>query len=111
MARTFASIPKVEFERGMDVQIMGIDGTWRRPCKMIDISKAARIVAIEGGIARARSQGILPDAVVDRSGVPPMPADPHQWRRGGRALHQARRRQEEGHPVVRQAAAGLTIMR
>lgn len=42
---------RVDFERGMDVQIMGIDGTWRRSCKMIDISEGGALLAIEGGFA------------------------------------------------------------
>lgn len=29
---------RVEFSRAIDVQIIAIDGTWRRPCKMRDVS-------------------------------------------------------------------------
>lgn len=43
--------PRVDFESGMAVQIMGIDGTWRRSCKMIDVSEGGTLLSIEGGIA------------------------------------------------------------
>lgn len=43
--------PRVDFESGMDVQIMGIDGTWRRACRMIDVSDGGALLRIEGGIA------------------------------------------------------------
>lgn len=51
MGKDLRQHSRVEFERGMDVQITGIDGTWRRPCKMIDISEGGALLAIEGGIA------------------------------------------------------------
>jgi hypothetical protein len=36
---------RVSFERGIDVFMMGIDGTWRRNCLMIDVSQTgARLV-------------------------------------------------------------------
>lgn len=42
---------RVDFERGMDVQIMSIDGTWCRACKMVDVSEGGALLAIEGGVA------------------------------------------------------------
>ena len=39
---------RVDFERGMPVQIMGIDGTWRRDCKLIDVSQTGARLCIEG---------------------------------------------------------------
>jgi hypothetical protein len=43
---------RVSFERGIDVDMISIDGTWRRACKMIDVSDTgARLVvstSIEG---------------------------------------------------------------
>jgi len=39
---------RVTFERGIDVNMIAIDGTWRRPCKMIDVSTTgARLVVSE----------------------------------------------------------------
>jgi hypothetical protein len=29
---------RVEFSRGVDVQIVAIDGTWSRPCVMLDVA-------------------------------------------------------------------------
>jgi len=34
---------RVVFERGYDAHMMAIDGTWRRACKVEDISDTARL--------------------------------------------------------------------
>jgi hypothetical protein len=39
---------RVDFERGIPVYIMGIDGTWRRDCKMIDVSQTGARLQVEG---------------------------------------------------------------
>jgi hypothetical protein len=39
---------RVDFERGIPVQIMGIDGTWRRDCMMFDVSQTGARLCIEG---------------------------------------------------------------
>ncbi|WP_291864300.1 PilZ domain-containing protein [Bradyrhizobium sp.] len=39
---------RVDFERGIHVHIMGIDGTWRRDCIMIDVSQTGARLCIEG---------------------------------------------------------------
>jgi hypothetical protein len=41
---------RVDFERGIHVYIMGIDGTWRRDCKMIDVSQTGARLSIDGSI-------------------------------------------------------------
>jgi hypothetical protein len=41
---------RVDFERGVHVYIMGIDGTWRRDCKMIDVSQTGARLCIEGSL-------------------------------------------------------------
>jgi hypothetical protein len=51
MGKDLRRSSRVDFDGGMDAQIMGIDGTWRRPCKMIDVSEGGALIAIEGGIA------------------------------------------------------------
>src|SRR5581483_8009412 len=38
---------RVSFERGVPVFIMGIDGTWRRDCKMFDASQTGARLQIE----------------------------------------------------------------
>src|SRR5882757_9171993 len=39
---------RVDFERGIHVHIMGIDGTWRRDCIMFDVSQTGARLSIEG---------------------------------------------------------------
>ena len=39
---------RVDFERGIHVYIMGIDGTWRRDCMMIDVSQTGARLRVEG---------------------------------------------------------------
>jgi hypothetical protein len=39
---------RVDFERGVHVFIMGIDGTWRRNCSLIDVSQTGARLRIEG---------------------------------------------------------------
>ena|SRR5215218_7297300 len=41
---------RVSFARGYDMHIMGIDGTWRRACKMLDISGTGARLKVEGSI-------------------------------------------------------------
>jgi hypothetical protein len=41
---------RVEFERGIHVYIMGIDGTWRRDGMMIDVSQTGARLCIEGSL-------------------------------------------------------------
>jgi len=41
---------RVRFERGIPVYLMGIDGTWRRECKMIDVSQTGARLHIEGSL-------------------------------------------------------------
>jgi len=39
---------RVEFEHGLDVFMMGIDGTWRRSCQMVDVSQSGARLCVEG---------------------------------------------------------------
>jgi len=41
---------RVDFERGIPVYMMGIDGTWRRDCMMIDVSQSGARLVIEGSL-------------------------------------------------------------
>jgi PilZ domain len=41
---------RVEFERGIPVYMMGIDGTWRRDCVMIDVSQTGARLLIESSL-------------------------------------------------------------
>ena len=38
---------RVSFERGIPVHIVGIDGTWRRDCMMLDVSQTGARLRIE----------------------------------------------------------------
>jgi hypothetical protein len=40
----------VNFERGIHVHMMGIDGTWRRDCVMTDVSKTGASLCVEGSL-------------------------------------------------------------
>lgn len=41
---------RVEFEHGIPVYIMGIDGTWRRDCLMIDVSQTGARLVVESSL-------------------------------------------------------------
>ena len=41
---------RVDFERGIHVYMMGIDGTWRRDCMMIDVSQTGARLCVEGSL-------------------------------------------------------------
>jgi hypothetical protein len=41
---------RVDFERGIEVFMMGIDGTWRRSCLMIDVSQTGARLFVEGSL-------------------------------------------------------------
>jgi hypothetical protein len=41
---------RINFDRGIRVYIMGIDGTWRRNCMMIDVSQTGARLCIEGSL-------------------------------------------------------------
>jgi hypothetical protein len=41
---------RVDFERGIPVYIMGIDGTWRRNSTMIDVSQTGARLCVEGSL-------------------------------------------------------------
>jgi len=41
---------RVVFERGHPANMMAIDGTWRRPCTMKDVSETGARLTVEGSI-------------------------------------------------------------
>lgn len=41
---------RIEFERGIGVHMMGIDGTWRRDCTMHDVSNTGARLTVKGPI-------------------------------------------------------------
>jgi hypothetical protein len=44
---------RISFERGIDVQIMGIDGTWRRDCSLEDVSETG--AKLRAGLGQRQS--------------------------------------------------------
>jgi hypothetical protein len=41
---------RVVFERGFPANMMAIDGTWRRPCTMQDVSDTGARLSIDGSV-------------------------------------------------------------
>ena len=41
---------RVRFDRGIEVYMMGIDGTWRRDCRMIDVSQTGALLSVAKSI-------------------------------------------------------------
>jgi PilZ domain len=41
---------RIKFDRGIDVYVMAIDGTWRRNCIMEDVSEIGAKLTVEGSI-------------------------------------------------------------
>jgi hypothetical protein len=41
---------RVVFEKGFAANMMAIDGTWRRPCTMLDVSETGARLSIDGSI-------------------------------------------------------------
>lgn len=41
---------RVVFERGYDAQMMAIDGTWRRACRLEDVSDTGAKLSVESSI-------------------------------------------------------------
>ena len=39
---------RINFDRGIRVYMMGIDGTWRRNCMMFDVSQTGARLSVEG---------------------------------------------------------------
>ena len=39
---------RVQFQRAFPANLMGVDGTWRRPCTLMDVSSTGARLEIEG---------------------------------------------------------------
>jgi PilZ domain len=50
MAQADRKSERVDFERGIRVHIMGIDGTWRRHCMMFDVSQTGAHLCVDGSL-------------------------------------------------------------
>ena len=47
---------RVVFERGFAANMMAIDGTWRRPCSMEDVSETGARLTVDGSIEGLQSE-------------------------------------------------------
>lgn len=43
--------PRISFDREIVVQMLAIDGTWRRSCRLLDISETGAQLEVEGSLA------------------------------------------------------------
>lgn len=43
---------RVNFERGVAVKILGIDGAWQRECEMLDVSQSGVLLRVQGDLAK-----------------------------------------------------------
>jgi hypothetical protein len=50
MSEEKKALDRVEFGRGYDVCIMGIDGTWRRDCLLTAVSDNDAVLTVEGSV-------------------------------------------------------------
>ncbi len=50
MGKELRKAQRIDFEHGIDVQIMGIDGTWRRACRMLDVSEGGALLKVDGSV-------------------------------------------------------------
>ena len=41
---------RITFQRSIDARILGIDGTWNRPCQVVDISQTGAKLIVEEAI-------------------------------------------------------------
>ncbi len=41
---------RVAFEHGIDVSMLAIDGTWRRPCLLLDVSVSGARLLVDGSL-------------------------------------------------------------
>src|SRR5437879_1251742 len=50
------SADRVQFEHNHTVSIMGVDGTWRRSCMLLDISASGAKLEVEGSTDPLKAQ-------------------------------------------------------
>ena len=85
---------RVVFERGYPANMMAIDGTWRRPCTMEDVSETGARLTVEGSIEGLALKEFL--AAFDYGKrLQALPTGLGQWRSGGRLLPQTGRQEEK----------------
>ncbi|MCF2524339.1 PilZ domain-containing protein [Bradyrhizobium sp. G127] len=51
MIKDKRSAARVNFERGVQVRILAIDGAWHRECEMLDVSESGALLRVADSIA------------------------------------------------------------
>ena len=82
---------RVVFERGYPANMMAIDGTWRRPCTMEDVSDTGARLTVDGSIEGLEPEGIFPAAFDNGKSISALPTSLGQWRSGWRLFPQTGR--------------------
>ena len=65
---------RVEFQKGFDVNIMGIDGTWRRTCILKDVSVSGARLIMQSSIQGLILKEFFLAAFLEWVGLPPLRA-------------------------------------
>jgi hypothetical protein len=89
---------RVVFERGYNAQLMGIDGTWRRACKVEDISDTGAKLSVESSIDGLPLKEFF--LVLSSTGLV------GEWRQSRRSLLETRREENQ---IVHLTVAGRMI--
>jgi hypothetical protein len=93
---------RVVFEKGIEVSIMAIDGTWRRDCSMQDVSETGARLSIRDSIEGLKLKEFF--LLLSSAGltVPPLRARLGQRRRNWREIRNSTDRKEKANPAIPQ---------
>jgi hypothetical protein len=91
---------RVVFERGYAANMMAIDGTWRRPCTMEDVSDKGRQTDHRRLDRGFEPEGIFPSAFNHGQSISALPTSLGQWRSGRRPFPEAGEQEETLGPLL-----------
>ena len=77
---------RVVFERGYAANMMAIDGTWRRPCTVEDVSDTGAKLTVDRRNRGFEPERIFSAVIDDGKCVPALPTSLGEWRSGRRLL-------------------------
>src|SRR5258707_2114945 len=86
---------RVVFEKGVEVSIMAIDGTWRRDCIMQDVSETGARLSVRDSIEGLKLKRVLSPVVIYWPNVPSLRACLGQRRRNWREISNSTDRKEK----------------
>ena len=107
---------RVHFQHDHSVNLMAVDGTWRRGCVLKDISATGARLEVEGSTEVLKAREILHGAVVNRACVSSVRVALGEWlsgrRRDSLSLQNGNQSRERGfsqrHEVDLQAARSVS---